>query len=202
MLKLTKSLIGSLLEYGASQLCNFPPSAFNHLEVYLNATVRLTTGLSKWTLIPVLLHEAVLSSVTSRLEFLTRIFLTRLLASPPNLPMGELAHSLLVSPDPSWMWWPPFKNIQVTLAGPLNTILRFFWPPPPTSLHFDVILKGLSFQDPSLPNRQSFLLGSVSTSPSLVSPSLVRMPPRTIVSCYCCCALSEILCWCLPDFSY
>ena len=68
MLKLIKVLIGSLLDYGAPLLFNSPPSALNHLEVCLNAAVCLAMGLPKWILIPVLLREAGLSSVTDRLR--------------------------------------------------------------------------------------------------------------------------------------
>ena len=90
--------------------------------------------------------------MTARLQFLTRIFLLRFLVSPPNLHLGEFAHSFLASPDPSWRWWPPLRNLQLTLGSPLNNILRFSWPPLPNSLHFDIILKGLCYQDRSLPS--------------------------------------------------
>ena len=52
-------------------------------------------GLPQCTPIPVLPRQAGFSSVTARLEILIRIFLIHLLASPPNLHLSELAHSLL-----------------------------------------------------------------------------------------------------------
>ena len=81
-----------------------PPTSLNLLEACYNAAIRLATGLPMWTPLPVLRREAGVSTITSRLYFLTKPFLLRLLAAPPVLRLGDIVRINLQTPDPTWKW--------------------------------------------------------------------------------------------------
>ena len=152
MLRLIDSLIRSCLEYGAPLFFDSPPTALRILETCYNACIRLATGLPSWTPLPVLRREAGVSSITSRLGFLTKTFLIRLLSSPPGIRLGEIIRSILTTPNLCWKWWTPLQDLSLTVGGPLTQILRYHWPPPPCSLHLRIVTNSLPFQDTSLPN--------------------------------------------------
>ena len=91
MLRIVNSLICSNLEYGAPHFYDSLPSAVNTLEVSYNAAIRLAMGLRMWTPIPVLRHEAVVSSISNLLSLLTKLFPLRLLSFPPGLRLEDIA---------------------------------------------------------------------------------------------------------------
>ena len=152
MLRIVNSIIRSSLEYGAPLFFDSPPTSLNLLEVCYNSAIRLATGLPMWTPLAVLRREAGVSTITSRLSFLTKRFLLRLLASPPGLRLADIVRTNLQTPDPTWKWHAPLQELAATIGAPLTNIIRFSWPPPPESLHFAVIRQGLNFQCTDLPS--------------------------------------------------
>lgn len=90
MIKIVNSLIRSSLEYGAPLFYDSPPSSIRILEVCYNAAIRLATGLPRWTPLPVLRREAGVSTISSRLNYLTKRFLLRILSAPSGLRLGDV----------------------------------------------------------------------------------------------------------------
>ena len=102
MLRIIGSLICSCLEYGALLFFDSPPTALHILETCYNASIRLAMGLPSWTPLPVLRREAGVSSITSRLGFLAKTFLIRLLSSPPDIRLGENIRAILTTRNLRW----------------------------------------------------------------------------------------------------
>ena len=113
MLFIINSVIRSSLKYGRPLFFDSPPSALQILEVCYIASIHLATGLPRWTPLPVLRHEAGVSSITHWLALFTRLFLLRLLSSPPGLRLGETIRRHLVFPDPHWKFWGPLKYFSM-----------------------------------------------------------------------------------------
>ena len=125
MLHIVNSLIRSSLEYGAPLFYDSPPSAVNTLEVSYNAAIRLATGLPMWTPVPVLRREAGVSSISSRLSLLTKLFLLRLLSSPPGLRLGDFAHQAVCTPSPFWKWWGKELGWRTRFDGGWTSLIHY-----------------------------------------------------------------------------